>query len=794
MRFVTVSVPNWELRVARVDLVGSLMRQSLALASIGWRRSRGNVSALVVCVDGRVRAKAPRESVTRLSVYRAMTLHLHRAERADRLVEALGELLSTPLPDPFATEIVSVPTPGVERWLAQGLAHGSEPPPVAPTASAPGSTFLSPRRLVARAVGRQRGRRTRSTRGGRTAPVWPLLRVIDDCRGEAWARCCGATSAAARADPTRHAIRYAADGGGRPPGIWPTCSPRTPPTRPAMIESLGRGPRCRRAGSPLPADRAWQAELWRRLRDELAAPSPAERLQTAVARLRLEPASQRPPERMSVFGATRLDPDHLLVLSALGRAPRRPPVAAASLPGALGSPQSARRPTALDTLEREPAATQQRHHRSVVEHRLLAYLGRDVAGASARARRHQPERDDLHYRPTRVRPGRQPCSGGCRPISPPNARRVPQHELPLLEPADRSVQLHACHGPDRQVEVLREVLVGLLADDPTLEPRDIVVMCPDIETFAPLIAAAFGLDTAETAAEHPGHRLRVRLADRSLRQLNPLLGAAQPRWSGWPSPDGGHGAARPVRRARRWPASSASAPTTWNGCTIWCVTCGGALGPRRRSIGRGSGWTTSVRTPGRPGLDRLLLGVTMDETDQHFIGTALPLDDVDAGDVDLVGRLAECVARVRTRDRGLRDAAPGGRLGRAVQAGARAADRGPAGRHAGSSPTPTTSSADWPRPRRATTIELRPARDLGAARRRVPRPGQPGELPHRHADHVHDAADAIGAAPGGLPARGRRRRLSAVGPTRTATTSPAIDPGSATATRAARTGSCCWTR
>jgi exodeoxyribonuclease V gamma subunit len=46
------------------------------------------------------------------------------------------------------------------------------------------------------------------------------------------------------------------------------------------------------------------------------------------------------------------------------------------------------------------------------------------------------------------------------------------------------------------------------------------------------------------------------------------------------------------------------------------------------------------------GLERLLLGVTMDETDQHFIGTTLPLDDVDASDVDLVGRLAELVARV----------------------------------------------------------------------------------------------------------------------------------------------------
>ena len=84
--------------------------------------------------------------------------------------------------------------------------------------------------------------------------------------------------------------------------------------------------------------------------------------------------------------------------------------------------------------------------------------------------------------------------------------------------------MHACHGPERQVEVLREVLVGLLAEDPTLEPRDVLVMCPDIEDYAPLISATFGLaDDDGDETRHPGHRLRVRLADRSLRQTNPLL-------------------------------------------------------------------------------------------------------------------------------------------------------------------------------------------------------------------------------------------------------------------------------
>jgi hypothetical protein len=39
-----------------------------------------------------------------------------------------------------------------------------------------------------------------------------------------------------------------------------------------------------------------------------------------------------------------------------------------------------------------------------------------------------------------------------------------------LRADDRSVQVHSCHGPARQVDVLREVLLGLLADDETTEP------------------------------------------------------------------------------------------------------------------------------------------------------------------------------------------------------------------------------------------------------------------------------------------------------------------------------------
>ena len=71
--------------------------------------------------------------------------------------------------------------------------------------------------------------------------------------------------------------------------------------------------------------------------------------------------------------------------------------------------------------------------------------------------------------------------------------------------------------------MLRDVIADLLEQDPTLEPRDILVMCPDVETFAPLISAAFGLGPG---LPHPGGALRVRLADRAPVQTNPLLALA----------------------------------------------------------------------------------------------------------------------------------------------------------------------------------------------------------------------------------------------------------------------------
>src|SRR3954451_5426725 len=112
-----------------------------------------------------------------------MSLHLHRAERADVLVDALGDELAVPLADPFATEVVCVPTPGVERWIAQRLSHrlgaGAGDDGVCA-----GVDFPSPRRLVQAALGDVSG----DDPWAPSRAVWPLLAVLQESVDERWAR------------------------------------------------------------------------------------------------------------------------------------------------------------------------------------------------------------------------------------------------------------------------------------------------------------------------------------------------------------------------------------------------------------------------------------------------------------------------------------------------------------------------------------------------------------------------------------------------------------------------------
>jgi exodeoxyribonuclease V gamma subunit len=75
-----------------------------------------------------------------------------------------------------------------------------------------------------------------------------------------------------------------------------------------------------------------------------------------------------------------------------------------------------------------------------------------------------------------------------------------------------SVAIHACHGPMRECEVLRDQLLAALDTDRSLEARDILVLCPDLERYAPVIDAVFG-----TSTRTPGF-MPYRIVDRSARR------------------------------------------------------------------------------------------------------------------------------------------------------------------------------------------------------------------------------------------------------------------------------------
>ena len=65
----------------------------------------------------------------------------------------------------------------------------------------------------------------------------------------------------------------------------------------------------------------------------------------------------------------------------------------------------------------------------------------------------------------------------------------------VMEPGDRSIEIHACHSLTRELEVLQDQLLALLAGSNSpanLSPADILVVTPDLEAAGPLIEAVFG--------------------------------------------------------------------------------------------------------------------------------------------------------------------------------------------------------------------------------------------------------------------------------------------------------------
>ncbi len=431
--------------------------------------------------------------------------------------------------------------------------------------------------------------------------------------------------------------------------------------RPALAIDWTEG---RRAGE-LPPSLTWQPALWRRLADRIGGDHAAARA------LRLEAALREAPQvevdqPLRVFGLSSLPP---AMLHQATRLARRMPVELYLLcpSNTYWADLHRRRDRLGDLREADRDAVGQRVRDAGAEPRnpLLAAFGRVMRDFQI-ALEGLPDTDlrdrrDVFVDMAESREGVVPDD----PDFPDPATLRPSALAELqsdvlharqragvaLRPGDTSLQFHACHGPTRQVEVLRDALLGLFAADPSLEPRDVVVMSPDIETFAPLISAVFEGGPRTPVSLHDDDwgpagapHVPYAVADLSLRRANPVAEAllrllalpedrlTAPALLELLGQD-------PIRR--RFDI----APDQLGDLRAWIVESGmrwGADAADRAAEGQPADALNTLQF----GLDRLLLGVCVGDEDDGALAGVRPFDHLAPSQTPLLGRLADLVARL----------------------------------------------------------------------------------------------------------------------------------------------------
>jgi exodeoxyribonuclease V gamma subunit len=210
---------------------------------------------------------------------------------------------------------------------------------------------------------------------------------------------------------------------------------------------------------------------------------------------------------------------------------------------------------------------------------------------------------------------------------------------------DLSIQVHSCHSPMREVEVLYDTLLSLFDSDPTLTPRDILVMTPDIEKYAPYISAVF-----ETP-EEGGERIRYSIADRSLKSEGE---AAQALLAILRLCGGRYGVSTvldilespPV--ARRFGMTGEDLETVRDWLRAANIRWG--IDENQRAT---QGLPPFRENSWEAGLERLLLGYAINGEGRSFFNGILPFDDVEGGDAVVLGRLLSFCEKLFARTQGL---------------------------------------------------------------------------------------------------------------------------------------------
>jgi len=546
-------------------------------------------------------------------------LNVYRSNRMERLVDALAEVLRQPPDDPAAPEWIAVQSQGMRAWLGQQLADRF-------------GVFANvrlpfPRGLIQELLGRALGEQGRvSPAFERESLVWSIMAELPALLGR---REFEPLAGYLADDPRGVGMRQLAE---RIAGVF---DEYTLYRHEMLLEWERRRP----------AD-GWQPLLW----NAVVARNDGERHAGRVmaeflreARAGRVDQSAFPP-RVSLFGISSLPPMHVEVLAALPAevevdlyllSPSREYWAHVGRGVPRGAPLD---PENLD-LHLDCG------HPLVAS---LGMLGRDFQAVLESVADYHEPRDDLYEEP---RHGGRPCllntlqsdiltlTNRCVGADSPD-------ELPLVvDDADDSISVHSCHGPMREVEVLRDQLLALFDDEQlALAPHEVLVLTPDIETYAPYVEAVFG------------GAIPSSIVGRSVRRQAPVIDAfgmflALVRGRLHLQEVFDLLAAEPVRRRFGLTIEEVERAQTW------AVQAGIRWGVDDRHRGQ-LGQPELRENTWRFGLDRLLIGYAVPDDEQLLFDRVVPFAEIEGEATSVLGRFAdfceELFTQLEVLDRELR--------------------------------------------------------------------------------------------------------------------------------------------
>lgn len=507
-----------------------------------------------------------------------------RSNRLEALADDLAGRIATDPSGPLETEIVAVPGQGMRAWLGQQLARR--------IGVFAGVSTPFPRDLIEdllSTIGGERG-------GGETpfqpdAIAFAIARLLPSMLGD-------------RSFAPIASYLEGDEGGARLHQLARVLA-RTYDEyllyRPEMILEWQNGA----------SSGDWQSFLWNALRERIG---PSARHVAETARDLLQQAAEgrlshdRLPRRISLFGMTTLPPLYARILAAL------PDPLEVRL--YLLSPT----PHYFGDLTRRGASEE---GTGADGHPLLASLGRvgrefqdvliDAASAGA-------GEEELF-----VPPRAETALGALqRDLYEVSGRPPPA--------ADGTIQIHACHGPAREAEVLVDRLLETL-DDPDLEaaPHELLVMTPDLETYAPYLEAAFSRSAGA------GRTIPFRVSDRKARSDSPAVEAFGELLE---LVGGRLRLSEVIDFLSREPVREnfGLEPEDVETLGRWLREAGVRFAADERHRER-LGQPSRIDHTWRFGLDRLLLGHALSGQDRRLFGGVAPCDSVAGGPSDLLDGL-----------------------------------------------------------------------------------------------------------------------------------------------------------